>query len=208
MTLARHSSEAWAAAPGWEGRYEVSDQGRVRKASGRLLKQWPNDHGYLLVRLSGPRRLVRAHRLVAQAFIPNPERKPQVNHIDCDRANNDATNLEWTTGRENLHHSAKLGRIRWDKTVGVRPSNARLSDEQVAEMRALFAAGGWTGAALAERFGVGPHVAQRIVAGRSYARVTRPEAVLSGARGSFLTDDEHPGFPVHLLHAPKTGTGA
>ncbi|MEY5060669.1 MAG: hypothetical protein RIS45_590, partial [Planctomycetota bacterium] len=89
-------NERWAPAVGWP-HYEISDLGRIRKLSGEPVGQWIASQGYVRARLSGPRALVRVHRLVAEAFVPNPERKPTVNHIDANRANNCAANLEWCT---------------------------------------------------------------------------------------------------------------
>jgi hypothetical protein len=78
----------------------------VRKAgSGEIIGQWKNSDGYPVVRLSRPRLMQRVHRLVALAFVPNPENKPSVNHLDNDRANNSARNLEWCTQAENIRHA-------------------------------------------------------------------------------------------------------
>lgn len=67
--------------------------------------------GYYLVTLvhDGYRKNQFIHRLIASAFIPNPENKPQVNHIDGDKTNNDIKNLEWVTAKENLDHAIRIG---------------------------------------------------------------------------------------------------
>lgn len=99
-------------------RYEVSDCGLVRnKESGKLLKTFVNDKGYEIVSLWIDQRdkKFRVHRLVAEAFIPNPENKSQINHIDGNKLNNHKNNLEWSTNSENIMHryySLGLGLIR------------------------------------------------------------------------------------------------
>lgn len=104
---------------GFEGLYEVDSTGRVfsivsdahrRK---RELKQYQNPSGYLKVNLydlNGVCHKKYVHRLVAGAFIQNPNNKPNVNHIDCNVKNNNVSNLEWCTQSENILHCSRLGR--------------------------------------------------------------------------------------------------
>lgn len=112
--------EEWRDVVGYEGLYQVSNLGRVRRMSasftdtkgrlrhfvGRVLRPQKLRHGYVYVNLwkDNVRKGCTIHRLVAIAFIPNPDNKPQVNHIDGDRANNKVENLEWTTNSENQRH--------------------------------------------------------------------------------------------------------
>ena len=91
--------------PGYEGAYQVSNLGRIRSRH-RILRPTVNWDGYLrvLVVKDGRGTRVALHRLVALAFVPNPENKPQVNHKNGDRANCRAENLEWCTNAENQRH--------------------------------------------------------------------------------------------------------
>ena len=95
-------------------KYEVSNLGRVRNAkSGRILKPHLIQSGYLKHSLYGydKRENLLLHRILATAFIDNPEGKPCVNHIDENKLNNDLSNLEWCTVRENLVHGTRMKRI-------------------------------------------------------------------------------------------------
>lgn len=102
----------WKDIAGYDGLYQVSSSGKVKRLSGfqskneRVLKEINNGNGYMGVSLCKGSKPVRVyiHRLVAQAFIPNPENKPQVNHIDGNRGNNELSNIEWVTSSENHHH--------------------------------------------------------------------------------------------------------
>lgn len=109
-------AEHWVPILGHE-RYEVSDHGRVRNsATLRVLKQFPNREGYLRLQL-GDRKNYAVHILVAKAFIPNPENKPEVNHVNGDKSHNYATALEWVTKSENIAHA--------HSSVPRRPKTAR-----------------------------------------------------------------------------------
>lgn len=90
--------------------YEVSSLGNVRNAqTGKVLKQFPNRAGYMRLQL-GDRKNYGVHILVAQAFIPNPENKPEVNHKRGKKQDNRASQLEWSTKKENIIHSCTLRR--------------------------------------------------------------------------------------------------
>lgn len=102
--------ETWRAIAAYEGLYEVSDLGNIRaiKRSGSkgLSLKVHKSKGYLQVWLSKSNKVKKfsAHRLVALAFIPNSENKPEVNHKDGNKINNHITNLEWVTKAENEAH--------------------------------------------------------------------------------------------------------
>ena len=90
--------------------YEVSDQGRVRnKKTGHILSPVPDKDGYLRIHLGKDTVTKRIHRLVAVAFIPNVENKSQVNHINGDKMDNRASNLEWCSALENNMHALDIG---------------------------------------------------------------------------------------------------
>lgn len=103
---------------GTGGQYQVSNLGRVKslKHSKRnrediILKPIVDHKGYYYINIyiNGKHSTPRIHRLVAKAFIPNLENKPQINHIDGDKSNNSINNLEWVTNQENQIHAYKIG---------------------------------------------------------------------------------------------------
>ena len=105
--------EQWIKIEGYEN-YSVSSEGRVRNdKSGRILRQSPNKCGYLQVRLFDDGRgcTVRVHRLVANAFIPNPYKLSDVNHINEDKNNNRVDNLEWMSHKDNCNFGTRSVRI-------------------------------------------------------------------------------------------------
>ena len=116
-------SEVWRDIEGYEGLYQVSNQGRVkslerkdrlgRTVKERILKPGVVGSGYLMISLctGGKQKMFSVHRLVCQAFHENPDNKPQVNHINEDKTDNRACNLEWSTAKENMNHGTHNERV-------------------------------------------------------------------------------------------------
>ena len=162
--------------------YEVSSIGNVRSKSrvvkstyggaylkeGRLLKQNDNGHGYLQVQLciNGVNKTERVHRLVAIAFISNPNKLPKVNHIDGNKRNNCVENLEWCTQLENVRHAKSLGLT----PIGEAAPQAILNENSVKDIKELIRAG-CTNKQLAELFGVHPGTINCIRTGRNWSHV-------------------------------------
>lgn len=95
--------------PGWP--YSVSDDGKVRNdRTGHILCPAVSNAGYLRTNfcVGGKMKNVSIHRLVAEIFVPNPDGKPEVNHKDGNKMNNNADNLEWVTGAENKRHCREV----------------------------------------------------------------------------------------------------
>jgi hypothetical protein len=102
--------EQWRDVRGWEGIYQISSHGRLRSSKSgdwRIMSVKHSRGWYLTARLSQGQRkeTIRIHRLVAEAFIPNPEGKPEVNHKDLNKQHNHVSNLEWVTRIENHSHA-------------------------------------------------------------------------------------------------------
>lgn len=111
--------EIWRDIEGYEGLYQVSNLGRVKSLEridemgrlrlGRILSPVIDRYGYLRVNLykEGKRKTFQVHRLVGQAFIPNPEGLPQINHKDEDPSNDRADNLEWCSRSYNINYGTR-----------------------------------------------------------------------------------------------------
>lgn len=105
--------EEWKVIEGTYGLLEVSSEGRIKSnmRDGRILKQQSDKKGYCRVRVTVKReqKSFKVHRLVASAFVPNPKGLPQVNHIDGNKQNNRADNLEWVSNMQNARHALESG---------------------------------------------------------------------------------------------------
>ena len=134
---------------GFEGKYSVDEKGDVYShIKCKVLKPALNSGGYPTVVLC--RHTKSVHRLVAEAFLPNYIEKPQVNHIDGDKTNNHASNLEMVTASENQIHAITTGL----RPVGEQRSWSKLSNEDVASIKLLILKGGESQTSIGRRFGV------------------------------------------------------
>lgn len=115
--------EYWKPVVGYEGHYQVSNFGRVKSikfGKGRILKPTTNLYGYLFVKLckDGKVKPFTVHRLVAEAFLPNPDNLPQVNHKDENKQNNIVSNLEWCSAQYNNTYDTRIERVAEKTTNG------------------------------------------------------------------------------------------
>lgn len=116
-------------------KYEISTKGRLRNGD-FILKGKVGKNGYVEYSMSlgnGKRKYELAHRLVAKAFIENTESKIEVNHIDCNRLNNNVENLEWVTRGENIRHSRTLNR--YPKQIKKRTKETLIKDKKAKEYK-------------------------------------------------------------------------
>lgn len=165
--------EIWKNIDGYEGQYQVSNYGNVRglerKVSNhtgiltvkpKMLKQGKNHKGYPIVYLSknNKQKTITVHRLVAIAFIPKIENKPQVNHIDGDKTNNHVDNLEWCDNSENQIHAYRLGLNKVTGRAG-KPKRPVLqidmtTNEVIAEYQSIADAGRAVGCKTSSNIGM------------------------------------------------------
>lgn len=135
-----HMEEEYRDVVGFEGYFQVSNLGNVfSKRSKRLLKLTKSKTGYwtFVTRINGIPHFFLVHRLVAEAFIPNPESKPFVNHIDGCKTNNMLSNLEWVTPTENLAHALATG-LRKRKLTADQVREIRASTKTNRELASIY----------------------------------------------------------------------
>ena len=178
--------ELWKDIKGYEGCYQVSNLGRIKSLDrmtnnqygeyfmkGRILKNSIiKDKGYCRVSLNNGNGKIstRVHRLVAEAFIPNPENKPEVNHKDGNKLNNCVSNLEWCTNKENIEHSIRTGLKR--HCNGCSNSSSKFTEEDIIFIRKNYKKRDpmYGGVALARRYSCCPQTIYDIVAKKHYKK--------------------------------------
>ena len=180
----------WRDVPGYETTHEVSSMGELRSKrrwievegghshwrGGRPLAMEPNAAGRHQVNIQQGGRTLRTYRyrLVAEAFVPNPDGKPEVNHINGDPSDDRAENLEWCTREENMAHAHRLGlcggarRGQTNAPRGERHWGSKLTDETVLEMRRLARTDRPAAIHLGRSLGVSESTAYGVIAGRSW----------------------------------------
>lgn len=109
-------NEIWKDVPDYEGLYQVSNLGRIRNSKGRILNFCKDKDGYLKGNIykNGKNKNIRLHRLIAEAFILNPNNYPSVNHKDENKSNNSVDNLEWCTNAYNTRYSKAKKVLQYD----------------------------------------------------------------------------------------------
>lgn len=175
--------ETWIPIPEFKNKYEVSNMGSVRSITqkvnqrtkggvyinitypGRILALCSNQYGYLMANLLQNTKQV--HRLVAEAFIPNPENKPCVNHINGIKTDNRVENLEWVTYSENQKHAYSIG---IHSAIGEKNGRAKLNEEIILKIKEHRKAGR-TQQYIADMFNISrPHVSS-ILSGKFWSHV-------------------------------------
>jgi len=168
--------EIWKDIEGYDGSYKVSLYGVVKsnnkfkdKTKFKILKSGLDKDGYLTIVLykNKEKKNLKIHRLVAKAFIPNPENKPQVNHINGIKTDNRVENLEWCTPSENLTHAHTSGlkiSVKGDKCGG-----AKITEEQALEIRAIGLNMSWS--KISEIYGIGRSQIQSIRKRRKWKHI-------------------------------------
>lgn len=178
--------EIWKDIKGYEGLYQVSDLGRVRSLDrtvinslgrrtfkkGQLFKCKPSkSSGYVRIKLSkkGIKKYFSVHRLVAEAFKPNPEGKPEVDHINSNKSDNRAVNLEWCTRSENSLRAYQT----WSNTsIGEGHHLTLLTSGQVLEIVGLLDSTNMTQKQIAKKYGVSISNIKSIHRGTTWNHVT------------------------------------
>lgn len=173
------SKEIWRDIEGYEGLYQVSNLGSVRSLDridsigrhrkAKILKpSFSRGYPYVNLCKKSKMQFYRIHRLVAIAFLPNPENKEEVNHIDGNTRNNCVDNLEWVTHSENIHHASKTNLFNMPK--GESHWRALLTNEEIKSIRKeyIYCSREHNTRSLAKKYGVSHRTIVFIVNNKTY----------------------------------------
>lgn len=162
--------------------YYICEQGFVYKRDKKLKT---NNLEYFDVNISyedGTNKRQYVHRLVAMLYIPNPENKPQVNHIDGNKRNNAVVNLEWVTVKENVQHAFKIGLI----ATGCNHHAAKLTEQEVHEICRLLQEG-WRVKDVSDKFSILRSTVSQIKTGKQFKYIGS-QYVFPGRKRSLSTE--------------------
>ena len=160
----------WKEAYGFNN-YLCNEKGEIYSLLRNKILKGRSLKGYKRVALmkDGKTIDVLVHRLIAQTFLPNPENKPYINHIDGDKTNNSVSNLEWCTQKENVQHAIETG-LKDDR--GTHSSRASCNEEKLKEIRSLISEGK-RNEEIAKIVGVSKDVVRYIRCNRTYKEKER-----------------------------------
>ena len=165
----RYAPEYWKDIQGFAG-YQVSNHGRIKNnKTGKILKPYLT-RGYLRVSLynDSGRKCKLVHRLVAEAFLPNPENKSDVNHINGCKTDANVCNLEWVSASENMAHAHSNGLRPVVNTQGENNGFAKLTEIKVFQIKLMLTEGKLTQSEIASMFGVSRSAIKDIKTGRTW----------------------------------------
>ena len=168
------NTDIWVIITSTNGLQSVSNTAKVKSNKNNyILAQWKDKDGYKIcqIKINGKWKHCRVHRLVAQAFIPNPDKKPEVNHINGIKDDNRIQNLEWATTSENQKHAFKIGLSKARR--GSDACNSILSEKQTMEIFLSTL----PQVDIAKLYNVSKHVINQIKIGKAWEHLTKKEYV-------------------------------
>lgn len=162
--------EIWKEIQGYVGLYQVSNLGRVKsknrnwKNNDKIIRQGKDRDGYLQIVLYKNKigKMFKVHRIVALAFILNPENKPQVNHINGIKDDNRVENLEWCTSKENMTHAWKINLSNSVHCQGEKCHLSKLTEDDIYVIKGLLEHTSLSQTKIAEIFDVKQNTISRI----------------------------------------------
>lgn len=158
--------QEWFPVPGWPQNFVTKDG--LLKRGKRIKRYRVGSRGYVVAKIYHDRvfRETFIHRLLTIVFIPNPENKPMVNHIDGNKLNNSLDNLEWVTAIENIRHATKNDLV----TYGEKSHLSKLTNKEVVKIYKLRSK---STEFLCKKFNMSPNAIKSIKTGKTWVRVTR-----------------------------------